>query len=703
MRSLNDIRVGPRLIGGFASVALLCAIVGIGGVLALSRVQNRMERLYADRIVPLEQLNVVSDRYAVDIVDVANKASSGLVRFSDAQRTLQSARDTIRTRWAAYRATVSEPGELTAVDEAEAMMREADTQLDALDGIFRAEDFASLSIFTATELYPLIDPITDRLQDLAALQLEGARRLNEEAGAAYTRAKLLAFGLILLAITIALGLGVTIARSIVGMVRDISGRAESLRTVCVAGLGRASDGLSKGELDVEIRAVTKPIRTARKDELGDLARTVDGMIEQTQATIESAARAQQVIRDLVAETRRLADAGRDGDLTVRGDTARFGGAYGELVKGMNETLDAVVEPMQEAAQVLERLAARDLTARVQGDYRGDHARIKEALNRAVATLDGVLTEVSGASEEVAAASQQISQGSQSLAEGASEQASALEEVSSSLQELSSMARQNVGNAKEAQSLAEGARQSAQRGVSGMQSLTQAMERIKASSDATAKIVRTIDEIAFQTNLLALNAAVEAARAGDAGKGFAVVAEEVRSLAMRSAEAAKNTAALIEESVGNAENGVELNADVLRQLGDIAAQVNRVGEVMGEIAAASEQQSDGVGQINGAVEQMNGVTQGVASSSEESAAAAEELSGQSSRVRELVGSFELSATPSRGKAMEARASRPAASRPKKNGTANGRRAAAKVGNGNGAASATTLIPLDDDDFATLGEF
>lgn len=703
MRILNDIRIGPRIIGGFAAGAVLCAVVGISGVVALSRNQDRMEQLYAERIVPLKQLSTLSDQY-LDIVDVANKASSGLIGFPDAQRSLQSARDTIRGQWAAYRMAASEAEGLGAVAETESAMRAGDTQLDALDGIFRAADLGSLSSFKANALYPVIDPITDRLKGLADVQMESARRLSDEAAAAYTRARLLAFGLILLATAIALGLGVLIARSIVGLVRDISGRAESLRTVCVVGLGRANEGLSKGDLDIEIKAVTTPIRTTRKDELGDLARTVDGMIERTQATIESAARAQQVIRELLAETRRLGDAGRDGHLTVRGDAGRFGGAYGELVQGMNATLDAVVEPMQEAAQVLERLAARDLTARVQGDYRGDHARIKEALNRAVTTLDGVLTEVSGASEEVAAASQQISQGSQSLAEGASEQASALEEVSSSLQELSSMARQNVGNAKEAQSLAEGARQSAQRGVTGMESLTQAMERIKASSDATAKIVRTIDEIAFQTNLLALNAAVEAARAGDAGKGFAVVAEEVRSLAMRSAEAAKNTAALIEESVGNAENGVELNADVLSQLGDIAAQVNRVGEVMGEIAAASEQQSDGVGQINGAVEQMNGVTQGVASSSEESAAAAEELSGQSSRVRELVGSFDLSATPTRGKVANTRASRPAAPKQKSNGNGNGRRhAMAKAGNGNGHAAATTLIPLDDDDFATLGEF
>jgi methyl-accepting chemotaxis protein len=174
----------------------------------------------------------------------------------------------------------------------------------------------------------------------------------------------------------------------------------------------------------------------------------------------------------------------------------------------------------------------------------------------------------------------------------------------------------------------------------MQKLSAAIEKIKQSSDATAKIVKTIDEIAFQTNLLALNAAVEAARAGDAGKGFAVVAEEVRNLAMRSAEAAKNTANLIEESVTNAGNGVSLNLQVATDLKNIHEQIRKVSEVMGEIAVASEQQNQAVEQINQAVEQVNTVTQQAAANSEESASAAEEMSGQAQELLSMVSSFRL---------------------------------------------------------------
>jgi methyl-accepting chemotaxis protein len=209
--------------------------------------------------------------------------------------------------------------------------------------------------------------------------------------------------------------------------------------------------------------------------------------------------------------------------------------------------------------------------------------------------------------------------------------------------MASMTKQNAANAKEARGLSEAARGSSDRGVDSMKRLSQSIDKIKASSDATAKIVKTIDEIAFQTNLLALNAAVEAARAGDAGKGFAVVAEEVRNLAMRSAEAAKNTANLIEESVKNAEGGVVLNAEVLKNLDEINGQIRKVSEVMAEIAAASDQQSQGIEQVNTAVEQMNQVTQQVAANAEESASAAEELSGQANELQSMVSQFQLGST------------------------------------------------------------
>lgn len=518
--------------------------------------------------------------------------------------------------------------------------------------------------------------------------------------------------LMLLGTAAALGWAWVTARRISTGIAEAARRADRVRGTCISNLGDATSALERGDLDYAIGSGTQELETDGDDEVSDLARTINGIIAQTNATVASFEAARGRIRAVIEETRKLTAAAEAGRLSERGDVDSFHGAYRELVGGINTTLDAVVEPINEAAAVLESVAEKDLTARVRGDYRGDHARIKQALNGALDDLSDALSQVSAAAQQVGAASEQISAGSQTLAEGAAEQAGSLEEISSSLQEMSSMSRQNSANAQEANALANAAQHSTHRGVDSMTRLSGAVERIKESADQTARIVRTIDEIAFQTNLLALNAAVEAARAGEAGKGFAVVAEEVRSLAMRSAEAARYTSSLIEGSVKNAEEGVALNAEVLRNLEEISGQVTKVREVMGEIAAASEQQTLGVDQINLAVEQMNGLTQASAANSEESAAAAEELSGQAHMMLGLVQQFQLhpGGKPSplsyRSPPRRAEAAPKPEPKPKRVRAVAiaGARAATKGadGNGSGRGDAAALIPFDDD-LSTLEDF
>lgn len=254
--------------------------------------------------------------------------------------------------------------------------------------------------------------------------------------------------------------------------------------------------------------------------------------------------------------------------------------------------------------------------------------ISRNLNRIVQSAAEGANQISAAAGQVAAAAQGVAEGSQ-------EQAAALEESSSSLEEQSAMTLQNTNNAKQAASLAHEARGMMNKSAEGATAMNAAMHEIKNASDQTSKIIKTIDEIAFQTNLLALNAAVEAARAGEAGKGFAVVAEEVRNLAMRAAEAAKNTGTLIEENVNRVAGGVQIVEQLKSSLDQSVIGAEKVTSLANEVAAASEEQSRGLEQINTAVSQMNQVTQQNAANAEEAASASEEAAGQSESLRELV--------------------------------------------------------------------
>ncbi len=255
-------------------------------------------------------------------------------------------------------------------------------------------------------------------------------------------------------------------------------------------------------------------------------------------------------------------------------------------------------------------------------------------------IRAIASQVSSGAEQTAAAASQVASASQSLAEGASEQAASLEETSSSLEEISSMTRRNTEGAQKANDLARQARMAADVGAKDMEAMTVAMDEIKTSSDDIAKIIKTIDEIAFQTNILALNAAVEAARAGEAGMGFAVVAEEVRSLAHRSAQAAKETAAKIEGALERSRRGAQISAKVAQALSEIVVKAREVDQLAAEVATSSGEQSQGINQLNTAVTQMDKVTQANAANAEESASAAEELNAQAEAMKEAVGGLIL---------------------------------------------------------------
>ena len=300
----------------------------------------------------------------------------------------------------------------------------------------------------------------------------------------------------------------------------------------------------------------------------------------------------------------------------------------------------ISRPIASLVGAANKIAEGDLDAVIEVHSKDEIGVLAHAFRKMADNLNDVMSNISIAAEQVASGSRQVSESSMALSEGATEQASSVEQLTASLEEISSQTRQNADSASEANKLAEVAKSNAVQGNNQMKEMLKAMEDINEASGNISKIIKVIDEIAFQTNILALNAAVEAARAGQHGKGFAVVAEEVRNLAARSANAAKETTAMIEGSIKKVEGGTKIANETADALNMIVGGVAKVASLVSDIATASNEQASGIAQINQGIMQVSEVIQANSATSEESAAASEELSSQAELLKEQVSKFKL---------------------------------------------------------------
>ncbi len=394
-------------------------------------------------------------------------------------------------------------------------------------------------------------------------------------------------------------------------------------------------------LDAVICPMKKSISVIGEYAAGDFENAMDELPGEQKTLSDALNGIRGNLMAVIEEGIKLSEEAARGNLSFRGDTAQFSGAYRNIIDGFNKALDAAIEPVNESLEVLNQAASGDLTARVNGDYQGDHAKIKTALNHTLDALDEVLGQVNEAVEQVNEGAMQVSDNSQSVSQGATEQASSLQEISASMTEINSQARSNAENTEQAQAISEQTKSAADSGHERMQRMMESINNINVASKEISKIIKAIDEIAFQTNLLSLNAAVEAARAGVHGKGFAVVAEEVRNLAQRSAKAARETAELIEGSVNKAREGMDIANATSEALGEIISGITKSKDLIDEIAVASREQVSGIEQTTLALGQIDKVTQANTASAEESAAASEELSGQAQTLKQVIARFKLS--------------------------------------------------------------
>jgi methyl-accepting chemotaxis protein len=341
-----------------------------------------------------------------------------------------------------------------------------------------------------------------------------------------------------------------------------------------------------------------------------------------------------------SEIKRLAAAAIAGDFSARGDADGYQYDFREMVAGINQLMQTTDENLGKTSVLLRAIADGDLTARMDGEFQGVFASIRDDANTTAGQLTDIVGRIKSASLSINASAGEIAAGNNDLSQRTEQQAANLEETAASMEELTSTVRGNAESARQANQLAIGAASIASQGGEMVQQVVTTMHDIEQSSRRIADIISVIDGIAFQTNILALNAAVEAARAGEQGRGFAVVASEVRTLAQRSAGAAKEIKGLIESSVERVANGSMLVNETGKTMSEIVASVQRVTDIMAEISAASQEQSAGIEQVNQTITSMDEATQQNAALVEEATAAARSMEEQAGALAEAVSVFVL---------------------------------------------------------------
>ncbi|WP_298576879.1 methyl-accepting chemotaxis protein [uncultured Luteimonas sp.] len=692
---LNNLNVGKRLGAGFGLlVALLALLAGIA-FFEMRAIQDRLVEIVDTYNVKSRHLNEMHRASAATSMSVRNLLILDDLEIIEMEReSLSAARQQYDTARDALYALPAEGAALELrekTDAARAVSREANDRIVAL---VLAQDKAGARDVLMAEGGPAARDWRLLLEENLQQQESATSQAHASALAAYDIARLLLLLVACAALGIAVGSGWLLTRSIVRplneatrVARDIArgrldgdiratGRDElsallGSMSEMQAGLQRFAqaqgeisqrheageidhrmpeeefqgafaemaaqiNGLVASHLAVQMQVVDMVGAYARGDLSGDLERLPGQKARFTEAVDGVKAGLESVM----AEIGGLVDAAVAGDFSRRGDSEVFEFAYRDMIANLNLLMESADRGLSDVGSLLEAVAAGDLSRQADASLPGQFGKLAADANGTVRKLAEVVTQIRGGSDAINSAAGEIAAGNDDLSRRTEQQAASLEETASSMEELTSTVRQNADNARQANQLAIGAVDVASQGGEVVGKVVETMSAISESSNRIADIIGVIDGIAFQTNILALNAAVEAARAGEQGRGFAVVAAEVRSLAQRSAGAAKEIKTLITDSTDKVRHGNDLVDQAGKTMGEIVTSVKRVTDIIADISAASQEQSAGIEQVNQAITQMDESTQQNAALVEEATAAARSMEQQAGQLVQTVAVFRV---------------------------------------------------------------
>lgn len=652
MRFFRNVKIAPKLLSGFLLIALLCAITGGYAASSLQQLGLSSRQMYEEILLPVRSAGNINKQFK----DTTN-AFRQLLQTDDEHRVpvLITA---LENNFVQTSQTISEietqASQTINASQIQNLKESYEQYKDIVNQAINNIQSGELSkINSVSFLIDLSNAENELQQNIEILeqelsnQAESINAMNAEKASSVLSFTVASICVVFL---LAVFIGIVFSRGMSKPIKKLTVRAKKL---------------AAGETDFDIAGESS------RDEIGQMREAIKTILES--------------VKTLSDDTNMLIEAAAQGRLSVRADEKKHQGVYRSIVEGINKTLDAMIAPIYESSAVLNDLSQGNLNIRVEGDFAGDFAIIKNSLNGTMETLKGyigeitdvlgdisngvlsvsidseykgdfaalkqsinksidsfneVLNEINLAANEVAVSAAQLSDGSQTISQGATEQASALEQLTASISEISEKTKNNAKSASESNVLSLAAMENASKGNEKMKLLQNAMTEINESSASISKIIKVIDDIAFQTNILALNAAVEAARAGAHGKGFAVVADEVRSLASRSAKAAQQTAVLIKGSIAKTEAGTIIANETAAALTNIVEGVQKTVELSGEIARASNEQATGIVQVDKGIEQLSQVVQNSSATAQQAAASSEELAAQAEHLKNMVSRFSL---------------------------------------------------------------